>query len=124
MKIIGGLVLLLGLLITLVGVGGAAANLLFPPEQVNCKIAEERFQTAKAAVEKYEQAKGTPGESAAKAAADSSLESSKLYSESCGRTKDSMRNYGFIFLGVAVVGFVISLIGIGAIALGFHKKKA
>lgn len=124
MKIVGILILLAGLLITVIGVGGAAMNLLFPPEQLNCKWADEHYKTAKEAVEAYEKAKGTPGELAAKAAADRALETSKMSSDSCGRSKDSMRTYGFIFLGVAVVGFFIDLLGLGAILFGFRKKKA
>lgn len=124
MKIVGGLVLLVGLLLTVVGVGGAVMNFVFPPNELVCDWAARDFQKAKEAVAAYEKAKGTDEEMTAKAAADFALKTSEGASDACGSAKDSHRFYGFIFLGVVAVGIVIDLIGIGFILLGFRKKKA
>ena len=124
MKIVGILVLLLGLLFTVIGVGGAVMNFVFPPKELTCQYADADFKKAEEAVEAYRKAKGTPGESIAKAYADSALETSKKSTDACASSKASVRKYGFIFLGVAVFGFVLDLIGLGGILLGFRKKKA
>ena len=65
MKVIGvlGLLLLIfGLLITVIGVGGAVANFVFPPKELVCDMADRDYQEVQKAVAEYEAAKGTSEE--------------------------------------------------------------
>jgi len=123
LKIFGILILLGGLLLLVVGAGGAVMNFVFPPNELVCKFADDDFKKADDAVKAYEKAKGTPNEFAAKAAADSALAAAKASGESCGQAKDSHRFYGMIFAGVGFVGLIGVLLGAIVTFLGFRKKK-
>ncbi len=123
LKIFGLLVLSFGLLVTIVGIGGAAMNLVFPPQSMSCKIADDRFAETEKAMKDYEAAKGTAQETEKKIAVERALETSEIWSDGCAKAKDSHRFYGMIFSGVAVVGVVILLFGALLTFLGFRKKK-
>ena len=127
MKIIGvlGLILLVfGLLVTLIGFGGAVANFVFPPNELVCEWADRDYEAAKKAVAEYEAAKGSSSELAKKLEAERALSKSEASSDSCGRAKDSHKFYGWIFAGVGVVGVVITFIGAIAAFLGLRRKKS
>ena len=127
MKIIGilGLLLLIfGLLATLIGLGGVAANFVFPPNELVCEWADRDYEAAKKAVAEYEAAKGTPSELAKKLEAESALSKSEASSDSCGRAKDSHKFYGWIFAGVGVVGAMMTVAGLVAAFLGLRRKKS
>ena len=127
MKVIGvlGLLLLIfGVLITVIGVGGAVANFVFPPKELVCEMADSDYQEVKKAVAEYEAAKGTSEESSKEAAAKRALDSAESSQDACNRAKDSHRFYGLIFAGVGVVGLVMTLIGALAAFFGLRKKKA
>ena len=65
MKIVGVLgliILVLGLLTTLVGLGGAVANFVFPPKELVCEWADRDYEAAKKAFAEYEASKGSPSE--------------------------------------------------------------
>jgi hypothetical protein len=123
LKIFGLLVLAFGLLVTVVGVGGAAMNLVFPPEEMVCKMADDRLAKTQQALKDYEAAKGTDLEYEKKRDLESALSISEGYTDSCARAKDSHRFYGLVFSGVAVVGVVILLFGAVLTFFGFRKKK-
>ena len=127
MKIVGVLgliILVLGLLTTLVGLGGAVANFVFPPKELVCEWADRDYEAAKKAFAEYEASKGSPSEVAKKIEAENALSKSEASSNSCGRAKDSHKFYGFIFGGVVVVGAIIALVGAIAAFLGLRKKKS
>ena len=124
LKIFGILVLLVGLLVGLIGVGGAVMNFVFPPKEMTCTEADKAFAKAQQAVKDYEAAKGTPEELAKKIEADVALTSSEGWSDSCARSKDSHRFYGMIFVGVGVVGVIIFFFGALITFFGFRRKKA
>ena len=127
MKVIGvlGLLLLIfGLLIVLIGFGGAVANFVFPPKELVCGMANRDYQDAKKAVAEYEAAKGTSEELSKQAAAKRALDSAESSQDACGRAKGSHRFYGLIFAGVGVVGLVMTFIGAIAAFFGLRKRKS
>ena len=126
MKVVGilGLVLLLfGLLVSLIGLGGAVANFVFPPNELVCEWADRDYEAAKKAVTEYEAAKGTPSELTKKLDAERALSKSEASSDSCGRAKDSHKFYGWIFAGVGAVGAIMTFIGLVGAIVGLRKKK-
>jgi hypothetical protein len=126
MKVIGvlGLLLLIfGLLITVIGVGGAVANFVFPPKELVCDMADRDYQEVQKAVAEYEAAKGTSEELSKEVAAKRALDSAKSSQDACNRAKDSHRFYGMLFAGVGAVGLVMTFIGAIAAFLGLRKRK-
>lgn len=121
--ILGLLLLVVGLLVTLVGIGGAAANFVFAPEPMNCKMAEEDYQKAQKLMKEYQAAKGTSDELKKKAELEQALSSAESSREYCGKALDSHRFYGMVFSGVAVVGFVMTVMGAIAAFVGLRSKK-
>lgn len=124
MKIIGILLLLFGLLLFVVGIGGAVMNFAFPPNELSCQFADDHFKKAKEAVAKYQAEKGTPSEPSLKLAAENALEVSSAYSDSCARLKAGHKTNGIIFSVVALVGGFFVLVGIVGMFLGRKKKLA
>lgn len=126
MKIVGvlGLLLLLfGLLVTLIGIGGAVANFVFPPESLNCKMAEADYEKARKLMKEYEAAKGTPDEIKRKVEFELALKEAESSQDYCGRAKESYRFYGLVFSGVGVVGFFMTIIGAIAAFVGLRRRK-
>ena len=125
MKIVGilGLVsLIFGLLITLIGVGGAVMNFAFPPTKIVCDMAERDYQDVKKAMAEYEAAKGTSEEYAKQAKAKSALDAAEGSQNSCGRMKDTYRFYGLVFSGVGVLGIVLAIVGGIAAYFGLRRR--
>ena len=122
-KIFGILVLLGGLLLFLVGTGGAVMNFVFPPKELVCQYADDDLKKADEAAKSYEKAKGTPGEFAAKSEAERTIKAAQASNDSCGRAKESHRFYGMIFGGIGFVGFIGILLGAVFTLIGFRKKK-
>ena len=126
MKVIGvlGLMLLIfGLLVTLIGTGGAVANFAFPPKEMICDRAHQDYKEVQKAVAEYEAAKGNSEELSKEIAAKWALESANSSQNGCNRAKASHQFYGLIFSGVGVVGLVMVLIGAIVAFLGLRKKK-
>jgi len=123
LKIFGIVIVLGALLVTLVGVGGAVMNFVFPPKEYSCEHVDEYLKKADEAAKAYEKAKDTPDEYTARADAERAIKEAQSWNESCGRAKDSHRFYGFIFAGVGFVGFIGVLLGGGLTLLGFWKRK-
>ena len=127
MKVVGvlGLLLLIfGLLLTLIGGGGAVANFFFAPESPNCKLAEDNYQKAQKLLPEYEAAKGTSEEALKKIELESAIAGAQSSRKYCNEARDSHRFYGMIFSGVGVVGLVMTLIGAIAAFFGLRKKKS
>ena len=122
--ILGLLLLLFGLLVTLIGVGGAVANLFFAPESPNCRLAEEDYKKAQELMAEYEAAKGTPEELSKRVELEQTINGAKSSQEYCNRAKDSHRFYGMVFSGVGVVGLIMTLIGAVAAFFGLRKRKS
>ena len=122
--VLGSIILVFGLLITLVGLGGAVANFVFPPKELVCEWADRDYEAARKAVAVYEASKGSPSELAKKIEAENALSKSETNSDSCSRARDSHKFYGFIFGGVGVVGAIIGLVGAIAAFLGLRRKKS
>lgn len=123
LKVFGILVLLGGLLLFLVGTGGAVMNFVFPPNELVCKYAEDDLKKADDSAKSYEKAKGTPGELAAKSEAERTIKAAQASNDSCGRAKESHLFYGMIFGGIGFVGFIGILFGAVFTLIGFRKKK-
>ena len=121
--ILGLLLLLVGLLLGLVGVGGAVVNFGFPPTGPVCRIADKDYEAAKKAVSEYEAAKGTANEYLKEADAKRALDSARASQDSCGRMKETYRFYGVVFSGVGFVGMILTVIGAVAAFLGLRRKK-
>lgn len=122
--ILGILLLLVGLLVLVIGVGGAVMNFGFPPDDLVCDMADRSRKEAEEALRQYEAAKGTPQEDILKFALDQKMESAKAAQDSCGRMKESYTTYGLIFLVVAIVGFFMVIAGAAGAFFGLRKKKA
>jgi hypothetical protein len=124
LKILGILVLLGGVLFFLIGAGGAVMNFVFPPNELVCQYAADDLRKADDAAKRYEKAKGTSDEVLAKAEAERLIKAAQASGDSCGQAKDSHRFYGFIFVGVAVVGGFGFLLGAVITFFGFRRKRS
>ncbi len=122
--VLGLLLLIFGALVVLIGVGGALANFVFPPESYSCKLAEQDYQKTKTLLAEYEAAKGTPTELMKKVELEQAISGAQTSQNYCNQAKDSHRFYGLIFSGVGVVGLVMTVIGAIAAFLGLRKKRS
>lgn len=123
MKVIGILILLAGLLLFVVGAVGAGMNLVFPPAELSCKTADEKLKKAEESLKEYQLAKGTDREFSARAKADMDMQAAQQWSDSCGKSKDSHRFYGIIFLVIAGLGGFTALVGVAVTFAGFRRAK-
>ena len=121
--VLGLLLLIVGLLVTLIGFGGAVANFVFPPKELVCDMADRDYEAAKKAVAEYEASKGSSSELSKQIEAERALSNSEASSDSCARAKASHKFYGWIFAGVGVVGLFMTLIGAIVGFVGLRRKK-
>lgn len=121
--ILGLLLLVFGVLVMLIGIGGAVANFVFPPESLNCKMADADYEKAQKLMKEYEAAKGTPDELKKKIEVELAIAEAQSSQDYCGRAKESHRFYGLVFSGVGVVGFFMTVIGGIAAVVGLRRKK-
>ncbi len=113
MRIIGMLLLLVGLLLLAGGVGmlvrseGRSGGL----DSWACRQAEEKGRSAAQKVRQWEAARGTPDEARLRVEADNELRMARTFDEACanGRAWDSRRRT--VFSSVAGGGLLLSIAG-------------
>jgi hypothetical protein len=113
MKIIGTLLLLLGILLAAGGLLAAVFNFGINNDPGGlCSRADQRLQEANVAVKKWEAAKGTPDETRLKQEADTALKVQRISEDGCAEVLQRSKVYGIISISVAVFGIVLFLAGI------------
>jgi hypothetical protein len=107
---LGWAILIIGLLVFL---GGAAVAVATPYgySTMTCDVADEKMAKIDELKKKYDEAKGTPAQPALEAELRRELESVSMWNESCGRERSTKRMFQIGSIAVAVVGFVMALIG-------------
>lgn len=122
MKIIGILLLLLGIFLIVAGFGAAIFFLTNSGPSFACDIAARDKKDADAAEAKWQSAKGGADESALKATYESAKRTAYVSENSCNEMKTQQRVFTIIGGVVGAVGFLLTLAGIGAFVLG--RKRA
>ena len=123
MKIVGVLLLLLGIGMIVVGGGVAVFFMMNSGPEFTCTMAEHSNNTAANTQRKIAAANSAEGESL-KAQYEKEKRAAAIDTQQCEEMKTQQR--AFIIVGgvVAALGFFFILGGIGALIFGFRKRTA
>lgn len=117
MKIVGVILILLGLLLFVGGIGAAVVNRATVGQNFNCETAERYKSEMDAAYRTYQEAKGTAMEAEAEKAFRTKATGLDIASKGCAERNQEYFYYFLGLVGIGIIGFFMIAFGVVLILL-------